>query len=514
MVDVLAKTRTASRPHTKPGEREAMRRLLIILGVPIDDLTMEEALARIDLFVRQGRATGRSHQIATVNADFVVKALQDPELRRLLQEADMATADGMPLVWGARLLGAPLPERVAGADMAPALAQRAAEKGYALYLLGAAPGVAARAAAALQARHPALRIVGVQSPPYSSVLEMDAAILDDIRAARPDILLVAFGNPKQEKWIGMHGRNLGVPVLIGVGGALDFIAGETRRAPLWMQNVGLEWLHRLLQNPRRLWRRYVIDLAVFSAFFVRQWWLMRRGRQIPLLLPKTEAVIVEETAVLSVHGRLDFANCADFVAQAQQALRATPFLLVNLATATFLDSSAIGALVGLANAARNAEGKLWLVNVPQPIHQALALLRLDQFFEILNDVETGLATRKRQAQQPNAELRRYGAWTIVQMPRRLDASTAPQVQAACLETLAANPRLVLDFSETVFLASAGLAVIAALQRQAAASQGELRLANCARDVRRVLEMVRFDRIIGIYADLNTATAAPITTAIT
>ncbi|MCB0142622.1 MAG: WecB/TagA/CpsF family glycosyltransferase, partial [Caldilineaceae bacterium] len=122
------------------------RKLLVILGTPIDDVTMDEALDRMDQLVAHGRATGRGHQIATVNADFVVKSLRDAELRRILQESDMATADGMPLVWGAHLLGVPLEGRVTGADMVPALAQRAAQKGYSMYFLGAAPGVAERAA--------------------------------------------------------------------------------------------------------------------------------------------------------------------------------------------------------------------------------------------------------------------------------------------------------------------------------------------------------------------------------
>src|SRR5919205_2262938 len=123
-----------------------MRKLLIILGVPVDDLTMDQALGRIEEFIHIGRATGRSHQIATVNADFVVNSLHDPELRRILQEADMATADGMPLVMGARMLGVPLTGRVTGADLVPALAERAAREGYSIFLLGARPGIAAQAA--------------------------------------------------------------------------------------------------------------------------------------------------------------------------------------------------------------------------------------------------------------------------------------------------------------------------------------------------------------------------------
>ncbi|MGB5060032.1 MAG: WecB/TagA/CpsF family glycosyltransferase, partial [Candidatus Promineifilaceae bacterium] len=182
-----------------------MRRLIVILGVPIDDLNMAETLDRLDEFVVTGRETGKGHQVATVNADFVVKSMTDPELRYLLQEADLSTADGMPLVWGSRLLGVNLEGRVAGADMIPALAQRAAAKGYSIYFLGAAPGIAAKAAEILKEQNPDLIVAGVKSPPYSSVIDMDPAIIAEIKAAQPDILLVAFGNPKQEKWIGMYG---------------------------------------------------------------------------------------------------------------------------------------------------------------------------------------------------------------------------------------------------------------------------------------------------------------------
>jgi N-acetylglucosaminyldiphosphoundecaprenol N-acetyl-beta-D-mannosaminyltransferase len=153
-----------------------MRKLVIVLGVPIDDLTMDEAIDRIDHFVVEGRATGKSAQVATVNADFVVKSLADPELRQLLREADMCTADGMPLVWGARLLGVPLSGRVTGADMVPRLARRAAERGYSIYLLGAAPGIAERAARVMCGDNPGLTIAGIDVPPFGPILDMDPAV--------------------------------------------------------------------------------------------------------------------------------------------------------------------------------------------------------------------------------------------------------------------------------------------------------------------------------------------------
>ena len=171
-----------------------MRRLLVILGTPIDEVNMDEALSRMEHFVAVGRATGKTHQIATVNADFVVKALRDEQLRHILQNADMATADGMPLVWGARLLGVPLAGRVTGADMVPALAERAAERGYSIYFLGAAPGVAERAVDVLKERHPALRVAGIDAPskelPFPAVTPLFSLRIR-VRPS-PDILLVAL----------------------------------------------------------------------------------------------------------------------------------------------------------------------------------------------------------------------------------------------------------------------------------------------------------------------------------
>ncbi|HNP69467.1 MAG TPA: WecB/TagA/CpsF family glycosyltransferase [Kouleothrix sp.] len=367
-----------------------MRKLLIILGVPIDDLSMPQALGRLEEFIAAGRTTGRSHQIATINADFVVNSLHDPELRRILQESDMATADGMPLVLGARLLGVPLANRVTGADLVPALAERAAEKGFSIFLLGARPGVGTRTAEILQERYPGLQIAGVISPPNVPIQEMDRSILDQIRSAKPDILLVAFGNPKQEKWIRMYAQMINVPVCIGVGGTFDMIAGITRRAPIWMQNMGLEWLYRLLQEPRRLWRRYVHDFGYFGYFFVRQWWAMRQGSLPAPLLPTSESIIVDQKVILNITGRMDTSNYASFVERAEEALSITPFLVVDLSRATFLDSTAMGALVALANRARAAGGALRLASVPPDLFRILSLIRLDHFFDIYDDVETAM----------------------------------------------------------------------------------------------------------------------------
>ena len=373
-----------------------MRKLIIILGIPIDDLNMTSVMERLERFIQVGRSMQKTHQIVTVNTDFIVKSAHDPELRFLLQEADLATADGMPLVWGARLLGVDLKERVTGADLVPALAKTAAEKGYSIYLLGAGPGVAEKAGKVMQERYPGLKIAGVQSPPFQPIEATDPAIIDEIRAAQPDILMVALGNPKQEKWIQRFGPVLGVPVMIGVGGSLDFIAGVTRRAPDWMQRSGLEWFYRLTQEPKRLWKRYFNDLFVFTWLFARQLWAMRHSLLRTDHLPFTDFFIMKDATMINVHGRLTVANVEDFRETSRKVLAVSQNVIINLEKATFLDSSAIGALVGLAKEVRANGGELWLVSVPETIEQTLKLLRLDAFFSIHPDIQSCLAARRTQ----------------------------------------------------------------------------------------------------------------------
>jgi N-acetylglucosaminyldiphosphoundecaprenol N-acetyl-beta-D-mannosaminyltransferase len=254
-------------------KRTAAPEPVAILGVPFDNVTLPEALERIEQMI----ASRRPHYVATANVDFLVQAREDVELHRILAEADLVLCDGMPLVWASRLLGNPLPERVAGADLVPRLIEIAAQRGYRLFFLCASPAAAEQAVARLRARLPKVLIAGHYSPPYRKLLEMDH---DEIRRrilqARPDVLLVAFGCPKQEKWSAMHYRQLGVPVVIGVGATIDFLGGRVRRAPQWMQRAGLEWVFRLGQEPRRLFHRYIKDLGSFTCALLVQYWLLAR----------------------------------------------------------------------------------------------------------------------------------------------------------------------------------------------------------------------------------------------
>ena len=236
-----------------------------VLGCPVDEISLPETCVVIGRCIA-GRQ--RCH-IVTVNVDFVAKARRDPVFAEELWEADLAVADGVPLLWAARLLGTPLPGRVNGTDLVQACAQRSAAWGWRLGLMGGAEGVAEQAAAALARRYPGCRVLGIPTP---CTLDERATqpLLDRIRRAKVDILFVALGAPKQERRIRAHLHSTGAWVGVGIGSALDLIGGRVPRAPVWMQRSGLEWLYRLRREPRRLARRYLVDNAPFIVWLLRE----------------------------------------------------------------------------------------------------------------------------------------------------------------------------------------------------------------------------------------------------
>lgn len=229
-----------------------------ILGVKVHALTNAQTLALIEAFI----ASGQPHQLCTVNPEFVVAAQHDQEFRQIINAAALALPDGIGLLKAARFLRTtPLPERVPGSDLVVRLAELSHQKGYRLYFLGAQEGVAEQAAAKLKERYPNLSVVGCYAG--SPAIEENEAIVQRILPTQPDILLVAYGAPKQDKWIARNLERLQIPVCMGVGGSLDFIAGTSKRAPVWLQRLGLEWFHRLLTQPWR-WRRIWNAVPRFS----------------------------------------------------------------------------------------------------------------------------------------------------------------------------------------------------------------------------------------------------------
>ena len=219
-----------------------------MLGVRVDDVTYDEALAVMEGFV----GSQETHLVVTVNPELLMAAQSDLGYREILNQASLALPDGVGLLWGSHVIGQPIRQRVAGVDTVEKLAALAARKGYRVFFLGAAPGVAKDAADRLAERYPGLQVVGCYAG--SPAKSEEPEILGRISRAHPDLLLVAYGAPKQEEWIHRNRRALGVAVAMGVGGSFDFISGRAVRAPGWMQRIGLEWLHRLYREPWR-WRR-------------------------------------------------------------------------------------------------------------------------------------------------------------------------------------------------------------------------------------------------------------------
>ncbi|MBZ0295749.1 MAG: WecB/TagA/CpsF family glycosyltransferase [Anaerolineae bacterium] len=243
-----------------------------ILGVPVDAQTFDEAIETLAAWARGDQL----HYVCTCPVYTLMQARERPEVGAALRGADMVTADGMPVVWVQRRQGFAQAERVYGPDVLLALCEKTAGSGVRHYFYGGMPGVPEKLAANLQKRFPALEIAGFDAPPLAEVGSApDAEAVQRLNHAGAHVIWVGLGSPKQDLWMALHRPLLEATVLIGVGAAFDFIAGTKRQAPQWMRRAGMEWLFRLVQEPGRLWRRYV----VYNTRFL--WALMQEGRESP-----------------------------------------------------------------------------------------------------------------------------------------------------------------------------------------------------------------------------------------
>ena len=230
-----------------------------ILGVNVNSFTMAQAVEAVQQFIAEKKVA----LVATANAEMLMRSTQDEELKDILNQADLVVPDGAGTVWAAGHLGEPMPERVAGFDLAQELMREAPARGDRIYFFGSAPGVADKAKAKAEELYPGIQVVGTRNGFFTEADE--PGIIAEIKAARPDILLAALGVPKQEKWLKKHMQELQVPVSIGVGGTLDVMAGVMERAPLWMQKAKLEWLFRGLKQPSRAGRLLALPKFVLKV---------------------------------------------------------------------------------------------------------------------------------------------------------------------------------------------------------------------------------------------------------
>lgn len=246
-----------------------------VMGCPVDALTLEETLEKIDRFI----ADGKPRQHVVINAAKLVEAHRNPELRRVLANCDLINADGMPIVWAAKLLGIPVTERITGCDLMEYLVERSASKDHRVYFFGAEPDIVREVAEIYAARYPGLNVAGYHHGFFKN--DEEEVVFQQIAECRPDILFAALPSPRKEYLLSRLTQKTSIPFSMGVGGSFDVVAGKVRRAPVWMQNLGLEWVVRLVQEPKRMWRRYLIGNPQFAWLLIQALW--RKWRRQPFL---------------------------------------------------------------------------------------------------------------------------------------------------------------------------------------------------------------------------------------
>ena len=465
---------------------------IAILGVPFDHVTVDETVERIEAMV----ASRRPHYVVTANVDSLVQGHRDSELRRILLEADLVLCDGTPLVWASRCLGNALPQRVTGADLARRLVRAAAEKGHRLFLLGGSTEVTAEAERRLRQEHPALNLAGTYAPAQG--LEADhEEILRRIQAANPDILLVSFGCPKQEKWIAQHHRALGVPVTIGLGSTLDLLAGRVKPPPGWMDRLGLGWLYRRLRETPRLRRRYAKNLLFFLPTLARQWLRLARGPATPAG-PRENSFSVPDWCCVDAGARLTRRSLEEDAAFWQKAPERNTHCLLDLSKIRRVDGTGVAFLIRWRKQL-HARGHQLVLLAPAPaLRRILATMKLTEHFTVARDVAE--ATEQATALAAQAIVQRDGTTRSLAWCGEIVTANVEDVWRMTTEhviTFIANHAtlIIIDLTRLRFIDSSGAALMLRLKKWAQQLHAEVIFAHPQPNVCNVLRLTRVDQLL-------------------
>jgi N-acetylglucosaminyldiphosphoundecaprenol N-acetyl-beta-D-mannosaminyltransferase len=369
-----------------------------IMGLPLNSMTADDAIETIERLI----LSGGTHQVCPVNVDVWLNALADPHLHRIMAGCTLVLPDGMPLVWASGLLGASLAERITGVDLVPRLAALSARKGYTIFLLGGRDGVADRVRELLERNYPGVRIAGAYAPAEGNLLWMDhGEILSRIHAVQPDILLVAFGNPKQEKWIWMHRKRLGVPVAMGVGGSFDILVGDMRRAPRWIQQCGLEWAMRFVQEPARLGPRYARDFIGLARWLPLA--LIAAWTQKPYKGPsRVTTATTPEVMHVYIHGRLGAETASALQEAATASVVGGLVMVVHLDLVRQATAAGLGILMGLRRQLLEAGLSLSLAGLNFKMRFLLYAWRVQPLFD---EWQTAMSSGRPLAQNVETQVR-------------------------------------------------------------------------------------------------------------
>ena len=382
---------------------EKNRKVAFLLGLPLDVIGMDDTVADAVAHIN-ARKPG---YYITANADFIAQAYTNETLKDILFHADRAVCDGMPLVWLSRYFKPELPERVAGSDMVFRLFDEAKKHNWKLYFLGSDERTLARTSEILQEKYPGIQIVGTFSPPYGPVDSWpNDKILEKLKQSQPDLLLVAVGCPKQELWISRYHKESGVPLSIGIGASLDFICGKQTRAPKFIQKIGMEWIWRMMTDPKRLIKRYAKDFYYLILLANRQRKLMRARRSSV----QDSGSISDKTPI---SGKSEFAEQPDTTSDTSGSVNhqflswegSVEFgtvnelpmpenydsaILLDLSQVTFIDSTGVGCLAKIARQARSANITFALIQPSEIVKKIISAMHLEAQLPSFPDLRSGI----------------------------------------------------------------------------------------------------------------------------
>lgn len=444
---------------------------IAILGVPFDGVTLDETLALVDEMV----ASGRPHYATTVGVNFLLRAQEDVELRRILFDAHLILAEEKSVVWASKILGNPLPQNVTVPHLIPQLLARAEQKGWRVFFLGgtdAADAVAEK----MRSRNPKLQLVGVYSPPVQPLLEMDhAALLRRLREAKPDILLVAFGCPKQEKWINMNYREAGVPFVLGAGTTFNFLTGASSSLPV----------------------RGVMQLGKFAGAVLRQWWELRAKKSAAT---RAEANITPDpfgNFVIRVPERLGMTEAQTFRAEWLRAVE-NGHVMFDLSDTALVDSTGMGVLIRLRKRARELGHQLFLVAPRPPIEAALKLMKLDEFFtiqasvagaRILLESSVNAPVVTSGVQEKELQIRWSGEVTAL---NAVDLGVGTEAE---LSQISPGMTVMIDLSRVSFVDSTGIGLMLRFKKNLTRRDITLKYVNPIASVRNTLQHTRLEKYL-------------------
>jgi N-acetylglucosaminyldiphosphoundecaprenol N-acetyl-beta-D-mannosaminyltransferase len=507
---------------------------IVVLGVPLDNLSFSDTLTAIFAMLDDYKRDQRPRLLATVNVDFIVNTLswkcnkpRHPELLDILRRADLVVADGMPVVWASKFLGTPLRERVAGSDLVPALAAATRSRPLSCYFLGGRGDIAARAAQILQEKYPNLHIAGVDASfvhvageALWDAPETDQVIVDKINQSHPDILFIALGNPKQEIWFDRNRFRLQVPVSIGVGGTFEFIVGTVPRAPLWMQKAGLEWVHRIIQDPWRLWKRYLVDFYKFGLLIlpsILNYRLSRWWRRVPspqsrsdhrLQLTATVSPAAELLHVVTLPPRLDAMQVHQVRGEVEAALQSSQELVLDFFQVTFLDSSGLGQLIKSWRQAQERGKGFFLINVNQTAKRFFELNRLWDIFRDLtySNIEEMTAALKQQKDLPSfnfpIEPRPY--YFLLSLKGRLDAAAMAALDLPAILQKLNSAHVIINLDHLTFVDSSGLSFFLKIQRHVVGAGKSCYLCGMTPNVQQIFLITRLNQLFNITPDITSS----------